>query len=42
MGVVYHGNYAQYFEMDAWNSLETLGFHTKWMEESGVILPVIS
>jgi acyl-CoA thioester hydrolase len=26
MGVVYHGNYAQYFEMGAWNGLETLGF----------------
>jgi acyl-CoA thioester hydrolase len=24
MGVVYHGNYAQYFEM--WNGLGTLGF----------------
>jgi acyl-CoA thioesterase FadM len=26
MGVVYHGNYAQYFEMGAWNGLGTLGF----------------
>jgi acyl-CoA thioester hydrolase len=26
---------------DAWNGLETLGFH-KWMEENGIMLPVVS
>jgi acyl-CoA thioesterase FadM len=26
---------------DAWNGLETLGFHTR-MEENGIMLPVVS
>jgi acyl-CoA thioester hydrolase len=38
--VVYHGNYAQYFEMGRGNGLETLGFHTNgW---NGIMLPVVS
>lgn len=42
MGVVYHGNYAQYFEMGRVEWLRTLGISYKWMEENGVMLPVVS
>jgi acyl-CoA thioester hydrolase len=41
MGVVYHGNYAQYWDgtrgmaQEPWYSI-------KWMEESGIMLPVVS
>jgi acyl-CoA thioester hydrolase len=42
MGVVYHGNYAQYFEMGRVEWLRNLGFSYKWMEENGIMLPVVS
>jgi acyl-CoA thioester hydrolase len=42
MGVVYHGNYAQYFEMGRVEWLRNLGISYKWMEESGIMLPVVS
>lgn len=42
MGVVYHGNYAQYFEMGRVEWLRNTGISYKWMEESGVMLPVVS
>ncbi len=42
MGVVYHGNYAQYLEMGRVEWLRKLGISYKYMEESGVMLPVIS
>ena len=42
MGVVYHGNYAQYFEMGRVEWLRNLGISYKWMEDSGVMLPVVS
>lgn len=42
MGVVYHGNYAQYLEMGRIEWLRDLGISYKKMEESGIILPVIS
>ena len=42
MGVVYHGNYPQYLEMGRVEWLRTLGISYKKMEESGIILPVIS
>lgn len=42
MGVVYHGNYAQYLEMGRVEWLRSLGFSYKKMEEEGIILPVIS
>jgi len=42
MGVVYHGNYAQYFEVARIEWLEALGFSYKKMELEGVMLPVIS
>jgi acyl-CoA thioester hydrolase len=42
MGVVYHGNYAQYFEMGRVEWLRNMGVSYKWMEEHGVMLPVVS
>lgn len=42
MGVVYHGNYAQYFEMGRVEWLRNKGISYKELEESGVMLPVVS
>lgn len=42
MGVVYHGNYAQFFELGRTEWLRSLGITYKGMEEIGIILPVIS
>lgn len=42
MGVVYHGNYAQYLEMGRVEWLRSLGVSYKSLEESGIMLPVIS
>lgn len=42
MGVVYHGNYAQYFELGRVEWLRNLGLSYKSMEEEGVMLPVVS
>jgi len=42
MGVVYHGNYAQYFEMGRVEWLRKFGISYKSMEENGTMLPVIS
>ncbi|MEM5566467.1 thioesterase family protein [Psychroserpens sp. AS72] len=42
MGVVYHGNYAQYFEMGRTGWLREMGFSYRAMEESGIMLPVVS
>ncbi|MDG3582369.1 acyl-CoA thioesterase [Galbibacter pacificus] len=42
MGVVYHGNYAQYLEMARVEWLRELGVSYRWMEENGVMLPVVS
>ncbi|MFT6370865.1 MAG: acyl-CoA thioester hydrolase [Maribacter sp.] len=42
MGVVYHGNYAQYLEMGRISWLRSFDLSYKEMEESGVMLPVIS
>ncbi len=42
MAVVYHGNYAQYFEMGRVEWLRNLGISYKWMEDNGVMLPVVS
>ncbi|MFT3824523.1 MAG: thioesterase family protein [Chitinophagaceae bacterium] len=41
MNVVYHGNYAQYFEVARAESIRKLGFSYKDMEAMGVIMPVI-
>lgn len=42
MGVVYHGNYAEYFEMGRVEWLRNLGLTYRFMEENGVMLPVVS
>lgn len=42
MGVVYHGNYAQYLEIGRIEWLRELGVSYKKMEEEGIMLPVIS
>ncbi|WP_233884211.1 acyl-CoA thioesterase [Tenacibaculum piscium] len=42
MGVVYHGNYAQYLEVGRTELLRSMGITYKNMELSGVMLPVIS
>lgn len=40
MGVVYHGNYAQYLEIARIEWLSKLGISYRTMEEEGVMLPV--
>ncbi len=42
MGVVHHGNYAQYLELARIDWLSRLGISYKSMEQSGVILPVFA
>jgi acyl-CoA thioester hydrolase len=42
MGVVYHGNYALYLEMGRIEWLRKLGISYRKMEESGIMLPVVS
>lgn len=42
MGVVYHGNYAQYFELGRTEWLRNMKVTYKDMEISGIMLPVIS
>ncbi|MDJ1482361.1 thioesterase family protein [Cytophagaceae bacterium YF14B1] len=40
MGYVYYGNYARYYEIGRVESLRSLGFSYKKLEDSGVMLPV--
>ena len=42
MSVVYHGNYAQYFEVGRVEWLRKFGISYKEMEARGIMLPVIS
>ncbi len=42
MGVVYHGNYAQFFEVGRVEWLRKLGVSYKEMEQSGIMLPVVT
>ena len=42
MGVVYHGNYAQYLEIGRLAWLTSLGISYKEMEANGVMLPVVT
>jgi len=41
MQVVYHGNYAQYFEVARAESIRELGFTYGDMEAIGIIMPII-
>lgn len=42
MGVVYHGNYAQFFEAGRTEWLRSIGITYKSMEDTGIMLPLIS
>ena len=42
MGVVYHANYAQYFEVGRTEWLREFGLTYRRMEEEGIMLPVVS
>ena len=41
MGYVYYGNYANYYETARVESLRSLGFIYKELEENGIMLPVL-
>lgn len=41
MNVVYHGNYAQYFEVGRAEAIRELGFSYREMEDLGVIMPIV-
>jgi acyl-CoA thioester hydrolase len=41
MGVVYHGNYAEYFEIARTESIRQLGLTYKEMEATGIVMPVV-
>ena len=41
MGVVYHGHYAQFFEIARTEAIRQLGFTYKEIEAMGIIMPVI-
>jgi acyl-CoA thioester hydrolase len=41
MGVVYHGHYAQFFEIGRVEAIRQLGLSYKDMEAMGVIMPVV-
>ena len=42
MGVVYYGNYAQYFEVGRVEAIRQLGYSYKQMEEEGIAMPVVA
>ncbi len=42
MGVVYHGNYAQYLEIGRTDALREMGLTYKSFEENGIMMPVIN
>jgi acyl-CoA thioester hydrolase len=41
MNVVYHGNYAQYFEVGRVEAMRALGLSYKDLETMGIIMPVV-
>ena len=41
MGYVYYGNYASYFEVARVETIRSLGFSYKKMEDDGIALPVL-
>ena len=41
MGVVYHANYATYFEVARTESIRSLGFTYRELEEMGIEMPVV-
>ena len=41
MGVVYHGHYAQFYEIGRAEAIRTLGYTYKDIEALGIIMPVV-
>lgn len=41
MGMVYHGNYAQFYEIGRTESIRALGFTYKDIEAMGIVMPVV-
>ena len=41
MNVVYHGNYAQYFEVARAEAIREMGLTYKEMEEMGIVMPIV-
>ena len=41
MGVVYHGHYAQFYEIGRTEAIRSLGFTYKDIEALGIIMPVV-
>jgi acyl-CoA thioester hydrolase len=41
MNIVYHGNYAQYFEVARAESIRHMGFTYNDMEKMGIVMPVV-
>lgn len=41
MGMVYHGNYAQFYEIGRTESIRALGYTYKDIEAMGIIMPVV-
>ena len=41
MGVVYHANYLNWFEIGRTQMIREMGFTYRGMEEEGVLLPVV-
>lgn len=42
MGIVYHGHYAQFYEIGRTEAIRSLGYTYKDIEAMGIIMPVIS
>ncbi|HLP39316.1 thioesterase family protein [Lacibacter sp.] len=41
MNVVYHGNYAQYFEVARAEAIREMGITYKEIEEMGIVMPIV-
>ncbi|WP_158828282.1 acyl-CoA thioesterase [Mucilaginibacter lacusdianchii] len=41
MGYMYYGNYAEFFEVGRVEMLRSLGLTYRWMEETGIMMPVL-
>ena len=41
MGIVYHGHYAQFYEIGRTEAIRSLGYTYKDIEAMGVIMPVV-
>ena len=41
MGVVYHGHYAQFYEIGRAEAIRQIGYTYKDIEEMGIIMPVV-